>query len=102
MDTAVKRSARLRFESGAWVLTITQGTTAKRYGLEELSPHPEVGSPAYRLTPESSSSEPYDVILTATGWECGCADWNYRHRNDGEFCKHVAALFAVGLLKGTK
>lgn len=68
--------------------------------VQELSSHPEVGEPAYRLTPDGMSSEAsYDVIATVFGLECSCPDWNYRHRNDGKGCKHIDAMLATGFFR---
>lgn len=78
-----------------------KGMVKTRYVLRFLPSDPSIGSPAWRLTKvmaDGSLSETRDVILTPTGPQCTCEDWVYRHQNDGELCKHEAALAALGLL----
>lgn len=60
------------------------------YTVSRLSPHPQVGHPAYRLTKEDGTT--YDVIRTAHGWVCCCPDFTYCRGNHEKGCKHTAAV----------
>lgn len=91
------RTAQLDRDTGT--LTITQDGNRKVYRVEELDSEPEIGAPAFHLTLESDPSNGYDIILTSSGWECTCADWTFRHRNDGQPCKHLGALKATGVIR---
>jgi hypothetical protein len=92
---APSRTAKLEGST----LTITVNGKAKAYTVEELSPHPDVGQPAFRLT--TPGNDRYDVIVMPEGVVCDCPDFNYRRANLKEPCKHAAALVAVGLLRRT-
>lgn len=86
------------------VLRITAGDQAVYYSVEDLRPDPSIGDQGVRLTRlfPSSDGQPdhglYDLIRTPHGWECSCADFNYRRRNDGTPCKHLAACAKVKLI----
>lgn len=83
-------------------LTITAKGLVKVYRVEELSPDPSVGTPAFRLTELSSESfepcgTPYCVIVRTHGCDCECLGFlRWGHRKP---CRHIGALRAVGLLK---
>jgi hypothetical protein len=42
--------------------------------------------------------EQYHVSQHAHGAECTCADFEYRHRDNGSSCKHLRALSAFGIV----
>lgn len=72
------------------------------YVLRFLDSHPDVGSPAWRLTKAGEGgtpSESYDVILRPHGPECSCPDFNYRRQHEDKKCKHIESCRAVGLLR---
>lgn len=75
------------------------------YTLTVLEPHPTLGRMALRLTKKAgtpSEQAVHDVLLSPVhGPICDCPDFVFRRDGrDPKGCRHIAALRAVGLLKG--
>lgn len=84
------------------VLTVTRCYESgvpctRKYTVTRLDPAPEIGFPAIRLTREDGHS--YDLIRTPDGWTCECWDFKARREDHGEFCKHLRAAEATGVIE---
>lgn len=77
--------------------TKTRGLIESFYRLQWLSPDPEVGTRAVRLTGLTGKS--YDCVLFVDGPHCDCPDFHQARQNkDPKGCKHLAALRATGVI----
>ena len=78
-------------------LRITIDGKETLYWIEDLRPDKRVANPAIGLHKFEAGIR-YDVHLDEHGAHCSCGDFNFRHQHDGQGCKHIAALRAVGLV----
>lgn len=99
MATATNRSTtrKLARTRPADVCRLTLHIRGAAYSVRPLAS--EDGR-AYRLRKADGTA--HDVAETSYGPTCDCGDQVYRHEGiDGQGCKHIRALRAVGLIAGT-
>lgn len=89
-----KRTCRL--SQGKKTLTITQGKKVTQYQIENLFPDADLADPAFRLV--KNDGKEYTVHVDKWGCHCDCPDAHWRKDKRGEFCKHLSAMAAVGLI----
>lgn len=91
--------------TSGWAVRLTVTITDPKgkhthYLLRFLPSHPQVGSPAWRMTKLEDgrpSETVYDVIMTRHGATCDCPDSTYR--GSKKLCKHCRCLIAAGLMR---
>jgi hypothetical protein len=98
MPTLAQKPVKVKPEAHN-VCSLTLSIAGTKYRVKPVRCDLHSGaSRCFELVKQDATRAAYHISQHPHGAECTCADYEYRHRDNGTVCKHLRALSAFGLV----